>query len=129
MRIEHIAIWTTDLERLRAFYVQHFGASTGEKYRNPKTQFESYFVTFADGARLELMTRPDVATNEIPLTAHVIGYAHFALSVGSQAQVDAFTETLRAAGVRIVGEPRTTGDGYYESVVLDPDGNQIEITI
>lgn len=128
MRIEHIAIWTTDLERLRAFYVQHFDAAAGTRYQNPRTQFESYFLTFADGARLELMTRPDVTANRDTPSAFV-GYAHLALSVGSSEQVNAVTEMLRAAGVPVVGEPRWTGDGYYESVVLDPDGNQIEITI
>ena len=117
-----------DLERLRAFYEQHFGAVSGNKYRNPKTQFESYFLTFTDDARLELMTRPDLVANTKASTL-VVGYAHFALSLGSLEQVNAFTDQLRAAGVVVAGEPRWTGDGYYESIVLDPDGNHIEITI
>ena len=129
MRIEHFAIWTTDLERLRAFYEQHFGAVSGNKYKNLKTNFESYFLTFSDGARLELMTRPDLAASTAPSTTLIVGYAHLALSVGSLDQVNALTDKLRAAGVSVTGEPRWTGDGYYESVVLDPDGNHIEITI
>ena len=126
MRIEHVALWTHDLERSRVFYETYFSATSNTKYRNESKQFESYFLTFDSGARLELMQMPDIAdaTGE-----QTIGWVHIAMSTGSQEAVDQLTERLRADGYTIVGEPRTTGDGYYESVVLDPDGNRIEITV
>jgi len=128
MHIEHLALWTTHLEELRAFYETYFGAHAGAKYTNAQRQFESYFLTFADGARLELMRVPNLRAAEDawpPLT----GYAHFALSVGSVAQVDALTQRLQSEGVAVVDGPRWTGDGYYESCVIDPAGNRIEITV
>jgi len=126
MKIEHVAVWTADLEHSRAFYETYFGAVSNQKYTNLTKRFESYFLTFASGARLELMHMPELA----PATpAQSIGWAHLAFSVGSQAAVDTLTERLRAEGYTVQGEPRTTGDGYYESVVLDPDGNLIEITV
>lgn len=126
MRIDHVAVWTTDLERLRAFYVDHFGATAGAKYANPRKGFESYFLSFSDGPRLELMSTVGLAGTAA--AGPQPGYAHFALAVGSEALVDALTEKLQKAGVLVVDGPRRTGDGYYESVVLDPDGNRIEIT-
>ena len=129
VRIEHIAIWTQDLERLKAFYETYFQAQAGEKYLNPAKQFESYFLEFQAGTRLELMQIPDLE-NPRRLEAPVpSGYAHMAISVGSAVEVDTLTETLHAAGVPVVDGPRWTGDGYYESVILDPDGNRVEITI
>ena len=127
MRIEHIAIWVTDLEAMRAFYETYFNALAGEKYHNATKQFTSYFLSFTDGARLEIMHKPSIhaSTDKAVNT----GFIHFAMSVGSKEQVDALTEKLREDGFKITGEPRTTGDGYYESVILDPEGNQIEITI
>lgn len=128
MRIEHIALWTTDLERARQFYVTYFGAVSGAQYHNPVKEFTSYFLRFASGARLELMHRP--ALRAVPAgAAPPVGYAHLAFATGSQAAVDALTERLRAGGCAVLGAPRTTGDGYYESVVADPDGNPVEITI
>ncbi len=127
MRIEHVALWTLQLEALKTFYVTYFGGEAGEKYRNPRTGFESTFVRFDSGARLEIMTMPDVEVSP-GSAANTVGVAHVAFSVGSREAVDALTERLRAAGVPVVGEPRQTGDGYYESVVLDPDGNRVEIT-
>lgn len=127
MKIEHIAIWAQDLERLKGFYTEYFGAVAGEKYSNPKKQFESYFLSFPSGARLELMKRADVAQK--PASGPQAGLAHFAFSVGSQAEVDALTEKLKAAGYTVADGPRWTGDGYYESVVLDPEGNWVEITV
>lgn len=127
MHIEHIAIWTHQLEDLKNFYELYFSAQANQKYTNPKTHFASYFLTFASGARLELMQAPDV--NITQATARRIGYAHLAFSVGSKEQVDLLTAKLEADGYRVMGQPRTTGDGYYESIVLDPDGNQIEITV
>ena len=129
MKIEHLAIWVNDLEGMKAFYETYFHAKANTKYRNDKKQFESYFLTFAEGCRLELMNRPDIPKNVNDLMKEYIGIIHFAISVGSQETVDTLTETLRKAGYPIVGEPRWTGDGYYESVVLDPEQNRIEITI
>lgn len=128
MKIEHIAVWSKDIDRLREFYQDYFGAQPSSKYSNKDTGFESYFLTFAGGARLELMQRPDVR----PVggaTEERLGYAHLAISVGSEGAVDDRTRKLTEDGYRCLSGPRRTGDGYYESVVLDPDGNRIEITV
>lgn len=129
MRIEHIAIWTRDLERLKAFYETYFQATAGARYVNPAHQFESYFLSFATGPRLEIMQMPSVPDSKNDVDAQFTGYIHLALSVGPKEQVDALTARLRADGYRVLDGPRTTGDGYYESSVLDPDGNRIEITV
>jgi lactoylglutathione lyase len=128
MRIEHVAVWTADLDRLRRFYEHYFGATAGAKYVNPAKQFTSYFLAFDGGARLELMHHPAVAAREAG-GGPAAGYVHLALSVGSEVGVDALTERLRADGYPVLDGPRRTGDGYYESVVLDPDGNRIEVTV
>lgn len=125
MRIEHIALWTRDLERSRLFYEHYFGGSAGEKYTSTRRPFASYFIIFADGARLELMTLPTLI--DAPDHTEYVGWAHVAFTVGSRDNVHTLTEQLRQDGYPIVSEPRLTGDGYYESVVLDPDGNEIEI--
>jgi lactoylglutathione lyase len=127
VRIEHAALWTRDLERLRAFYEHHFDARAGARYASAtRSGFVSYFLSFpSGGARLELMALPEL---QDAAGAPAIGYAHLALSVGSRAAVDALTARLREAGVRVVSGPRETGDGYYEAVVEDPDGNALEIT-
>ena len=104
------------------------GRSYVEKYFNPKKNFQSYFLSFESGCRLELMQMPGVPDNLNDVHAQFLGIIHLAVSVGSKETVDALTEKLRRDGFEIVGEPRTTGDGYYESVVLDPEGNRIEIT-
>ena len=129
MKIEHVAIWTNKLEQLKAFYVTYFGAAASSTYKNPRTGFESYFLSFSSGARLELMHSPEVA--DLPESPGIqpVGYAHLAFSVGSKERVEGLTAELRAAGYRVASAPRTTGDGYFESVVLDPDGNRVEITI
>ena len=127
MHIEHIAIWTRHLEEMKTFYETNFAARANQKYTNPKTGFESYFLTFASGPRLELMQRPDIA--DIQTAKQYVGYAHLAFSVGSKEEVDRLTQRLATDSYQVVSEPRTTGDGYYESVVLDPDGNRVEITI
>jgi len=129
MKIEHLAIWVKDLEGMRHFYETYFHAKANEKYRNDKKQFESYFLSFSEGPRLELMNRPDIPDNVNDLVKEYIGIIHFAVSVGSKETVDTLTETLRTDGYTIAGEPRWTGDGYYESVILDPEGNRVEVTI
>lgn len=129
MKIEHLAIWTTQLEALKAFYVQYFDAVANEQYYNPSKQFRSYFLSFGKGARLELMEMPGIPANANDVVRQYTGLIHFAMSTGSKEKVDALTETLRQAGYTVLGEPRVTGDGYYESVILDPDSNRIEITI
>ena len=129
MKIEHVAIWTFELERLKAFYMKYFNAVTGEKYVNAKKGFQSYFLSFDSGSRLEIMEMPGIVPSINSATQQSTGLIHLAISVGTQEQVDFLTERLRTEGYNVVGEPRRTGDGYYESVVLDPDGNRIEITI
>jgi lactoylglutathione lyase len=129
MHIEHVAIWTRDLERLKAFYENYFQASAGSKYVNAARQFESYFLTFASGARLELMQIPTVVECQEDGEGQRSGYCHLAFSVGSLEGVDALTVRLQEDGYRVETEPRWTGDGYYESCVRDCDGNRIEITI
>jgi len=129
MKIEHIAIWVNDIEAMRLFYIKYFGATNNTKYINPIKKFQSYFLSFNDGGpRIEIMQKEGVGTknNNLPI---VTGLAHFAVSVCSKEDVDALTERLRADGYTIASEPRTTGDGYYESVVLDPEENSIEITV
>jgi lactoylglutathione lyase len=127
MRIEHVAIWTRDLERLKSFYETYFEVTAGAKYASTKRPFESCFLSFASGARLELMRLPDLA--DADRSRGTIGLAHLALSTGSRETVNALSRRLRADGYTIVDGPRITGDGYYESVVLDPDGNRIELTV
>ena len=128
MRIEHLAIWTKDLERLKAFYIHYFGATAGEKYENKHKQFQSYFLTFESGARLELMYRPDIPETLNDPVRQFFGLIHVAFSVGSKEQVDALTARLKQDGYPVLDGPRQTGDGYYESCVLDADGNRLEIT-
>ena len=129
MKIEHIALWTAQLETMKNFYCQYFGAEAGEKYVNPDKNFASYFLAFDSGARLELMQMTGILSRNIAPEKQQMGYVHMAIATGSKAAVDELTEQLRSDGYTIADEPRTTGDGYYESVVFDPDGNRIEITI
>lgn len=124
MEIHHIAIWTFRLEEMKEFYTRYFRGTSNEKYVNPKKGFESYFIRFDGGADLELMSRTDVQNT--PVEENRLGLTHFAFTLGSKEEVLQLTEELRAAGFIIAGEPRTSGDGYFESVVLDPDGNRVE---
>ncbi|MFD4929522.1 VOC family protein [Peribacillus butanolivorans] len=126
MKIEHVAIWVNDLETMCAFYTQYFKGTANRLYRNTETQFESYFIIFETGARLEVMRQKGIQDK---MTTPITGYAHIAFSVGSKENVDQLTETLKAAGYPVLNGPRITGDGYYESVISDPEGNQVEITI
>ena len=126
-RLEHAAMWTDDLERLAGFYAKYFGATAGTRYVNEAKGFESRFLSFAGGARLELMCSSRLEPVRHARGAQRMGLTHLALSVGSQQGVDALTQRLRDDGFEVVEEPRHTGDGCYESVILDPDGNRIEI--
>jgi lactoylglutathione lyase len=128
MKIEHVALWVSGLERTREFYETYFGATAGPKYTNAAKGFESYFLTFPSGdSRLELMRRSGLSARS-PGAEHT-GWAHLAFSVGSVERVNALTERLRAGGFEVLDGPRRTGDGYYESVVLDPEGNRVEVTV
>ena len=127
MKIEHIAIYVNDLEAARDFFVRFLGGKSNNGYHNPRTDFRSYFISFDEGTRLELMTKPGMVDQEKSLNR--TGYAHIALSVGSKERVDELTEELRTAGYEVISGPRTTGDGYYESCVLVIEGNQIELTV
>ncbi len=127
MKIEHIAIWTYNLEGLKKFYMHYFNASPSEIYYNHSKEFKSYFLNFDGGCRLEIMEMPSVSKSKNSLLKHYTGLAHFAIKAGNKNAVDKLTEVIRKDGFKVVSEPRTTGDGYYESVVLDPDGNRVEI--
>src|SRR5580698_8657125 len=127
MRIEHVAIWTTDLARCKHFYTSYFGATAGPSYVNPAKGFESCFLSFGDGARLEAMTTTTLSLVEAAPGAQRMGLTHLAISVGCEKLVDELTLRLRRDGFAVADGPRRTGDGYYESVIIDPDGNRIEI--
>ena len=127
-RIEHIALWVEDLDALSAFYANAFGAQVGSRYVNAAKGFESCFLTFESGARVELMTTTRLSPARHAPGVERMGLTHLAISLGSEAAVDELTKRLRSEGVTVLDGPRRTGDGYYESVVLDPEGNRIEIT-
>ena len=127
MRIEHIAMYVNDLETARDFFIKYFNATSNHGYHNATTEFRSYFLTFDDGARLEIMHKPEMVDAEKALAR--TGYVHIAFSLGSKDAVDVLTARLKADGYEVVSEPRTTGDGYYESCVVGIEGNQIEITV
>lgn len=127
MRIEHVAMYVNDLEAARDFFVRYLGGRSNDGYHNTTTGFRSYFISFDDGPRLEVMTRPRMADDQ--KDPNRTGYAHIAFSVGSAEAVDELTATLKAAGHEVVSGPRTTGDGYYESCVVAIEDNQIEITV
>jgi len=126
MKIEHIAMYVNDLEAARDFFVQYLGGTSNFGYHNKNTDFRSYFITFDDGPRLEIMNKPKLA--DVPKATNRTGYIHIAFSVGSKAKVDELTITLQQAGYEVLSGPRTTGDGYYESCIVGIEGNQIEIT-
>ena len=128
MKIEHIAFWVNDLEKMKNFYEKYFEGKPNEKYNNPTKNFTSYFLKFESGARLELMNKREITENKNDYSKQNIGIIHLAFSVGSRENVDNLTQKLRLEGFEIAGEPRITGDGYYESVILDPEKNIIEIT-
>ena len=127
MKIDHIALYVKDLEVSKAFYKTFFGAKSNELYHNPKTDLHTYFLSFDSGARLEIMWRPNLSERLDKIMNE--GLIHFAFSVGSKEAVDVLTQKIVNEGYVCFSPPRTTGDGYYESVILDPDGNMVEITI
>ena len=129
VRIEHIAVWTDDIGRLAGFYAKYLGAHIGPLYANPGKGYESRFLTFDSGARLELMKTSTLRPVVHEPGAQRMGLTHLAISLGSERRVDELTGELREAGFAVVDGPRRTGDGYYESVFLDPDGNRIELTV
>lgn len=126
MRIEHIAMYVNDLEKAKDFFMKYFNATSNEEYHNEKTNFRSYFLSFDDGARLEIMNKPNMVDNEKHLTE--TGYIHIAFSLGNKEAVNELTDKLKDDGYYVISEPRTTGDGYYESCIIGFEGNQIEIT-
>ncbi|WP_207940690.1 hypothetical protein DOK78_001782 [Enterococcus sp. DIV2402] len=125
MHIEHVAIWTKDLEKMKEFYMNYFKAQPSERYHNKKTGFQSYFLTFETGSRIELTTKNFLSDRSVD----TLGYTHIAISVGSKQNVDDFVERFLEDGYPLLNGPRTTGDGYYEAVVQDPEGNLIELTV
>ena len=127
MKIEHVAMYVNNLEAARDFFVKYLGGRSNDVYHNPRTGFRSYFISFEDGARLEIMNKPVLSDQE--KEPDRTGYAHIAFSLGSKEAVDQLTGTLRTAGYRVVSGPRTTGDGYYESCIIAIENNQIEITV
>ncbi len=128
MTLEHVAIWTSQLENLKAFYETYFNATSNDKYVNPLTRHESYFLTFDSGARLELMQRPDIPQNKNDATAQFTGIIHFAFALDSVEEVNKKAQEFKSAGLDILRGPRVTGDGYYEFEMFDIDRNRIEVT-
>ena len=127
MKIEHVAMYVNNLQAARDFFVKYLGGRSNDGYHNPRTDFRSYFISFEDGARLELMTKPGMTDQEKSLNR--TGYVHIAFSVGSKEKVDSLTTEMKDAGFEVVSGPRTTGDGYYESCIVAIEDNQIEITV
>lgn len=126
MKIDHVALYVLDLERAKNFFIRYFNAEANDMYHNPRTGLKTYFLTFADGAKLEIMERPDVVFSVSEPFRQ--GYNHIAFSVGSKEKVDSLTRRLENDGYKILSGPRTTGDGFYESCVLALENNLIEIT-
>lgn len=127
IKIEHVAIWTYNLEGLRSFYMHYFDASSNEIYYNHSKGFRSYFLSFNSDCRLEIMEMPGIPRTKNDSQKQFTGLIHFAFKAGSRVEVDRITNEIRKDGFKVVREPRTTGDGHYESVILDPDGNRVEI--
>lgn len=124
MKIEHVAIWVNDLEKVKEFYKTYFNCESNEKYYNPVREFESYFLTFESGTRLEIMRQKGIDKQP---KSNQTGWAHIAISLSSKEAVDKLTDKLKEDGYPVLNGPRTTGDGYYESVIEDPEGNLLEL--
>lgn len=127
VRIHHIAIWANDIEKLRDYYITHFGAKSNDIYINKMTGFRSYFLSFASGCQIEIMHRADISENKNDTIKQYQGYIHLALEVSSRDEVDNKAKELQEAGYPILRGPRITGDGYYEFETLDPENNRLEI--
>ena len=127
MKIEHIAMYVNDLEAAKEFFVKYLNGTANDGYHNKNTDFRSYFISFDDGARLEIMKKPEMVDDEKSLAR--TGFIHIAFSVGNKKSVDSLTARMKADGYEVISGPRTTGDGYYESCVIGIEGNQIEITV
>jgi lactoylglutathione lyase len=127
MKITHVAVWVNNLEGMRNFYMHYFDASSSEGYYNHTKDFRSYFLSFDGDCYLELMQMPGIPQSKNDPRKQFMGIIHFAIQLGSKQKVDELTETLRADGFKVVREPSTTGDGFYESAILDPEGNRIEL--
>ncbi|MFT3911363.1 MAG: VOC family protein [Ferruginibacter sp.] len=129
MTLEHVAIWTDNLELLKDYYVKYFGGTANQKYTNEKNQFHSYFLHFESGARLEIMSMPNIPDNNNDrIIAQHKGIIHLAFGVNTITEVEEKAKQLKADGFQILSGPRKTGDGYYEFETLDPDNNRIEVT-
>ena len=126
MKIDHIAIYTHELDNMKDFFVKYFSGTAGEKYHNTKSGFMSYFISFEDNTRIEIMTRPEL--NLFDKDKEAVGYHHLSFSVGGRDKVDELTSELSNDGYNVISGPRTTGDGYYESQISIIEGNIIEIT-
>ena len=120
-------MYVNDLEAVRDFFVKYLDGTSNDGYHNKNTDFRSFFISFDDGARLEIMNKPEMVDNNKELNR--TGYVHIAFSVGSKERVDELTALLKTDGYEVVSGPRTTGDGYYESCIVAVEGNQIEITV
>lgn len=127
MKIEHIAMYVNDLEATKEFFVTYLGGTANNGYHNKNTDFRSYFISFDDGARLEIMNKPGMSDTEKDINR--TGFIHIAFSVGSPEKVNGLTNLLKDSGYEVLSGPRTTGDGYYESCIIAIEGNQIEITV
>ncbi len=127
MFIDHVAIWTKDLEKIKAFYQKYFNFKSNNKYINKDKNFESYFLSFENGARIELMKMPGIPENKNDSIKQYIGITHIAINVNGRENVNRIMEKLKNDGYEVISLPRETGDGYYESCVLDPEGNRVEI--
>jgi lactoylglutathione lyase len=129
MNIDHIAIWTDQIEKLKDFYVRYFDGTVNKKYLNNETKFESYFVSFGSGSRIELMQKPGIPENlNDPVEKQYIGIIHLSFGVDSMEKVNDKSAELSRAGYKILQGPRKTGDGYWEFETLDPDNNRIEVS-
>lgn len=129
MKIHHVAIWVRHLEKMRTFYENYFFAKAGKKYVNPKNLFESYFLVFENGdAELELMFNPNIPLSDNDIFKQYLGVVHFAIEVGGKEQLDLFVDRMEKEEIEIISNPRITGDGFYEAIILDPEGNRVELT-
>ncbi len=127
MKIEHVAMYVNNLEAVKNFFIKYFKAHSSNEYHNKNNDFRSYFLSFDDGTRLEIMNKPQIIDSKKNINR--TGYIHIAFSLGSASNVDKLTEQLRNDGYKVISSPRITGDGYYESCIIDLEGNQIELTI